>query len=61
MSLTLVPPDMNTKWEEVKKHYEASYRVKFKYRFADSLIEELWQHMQKLNATAWRYKIDPNK
>jgi len=61
VSLSLVPPDLNEKWEKVKEHYEKSYHVKFKHRFADSLIEELWQHMEKLRATAWRYKIDPNK
>lgn len=47
----MIEMTIDEKWEIVKAHYEAAYRVKFRGRLADEKIEELFQKLQVLQRT----------
>jgi hypothetical protein len=55
MLIVIKNKSIDEKWDEVQKHYEPAYRVRFKRRPNDKVIEDLWLNIQKLHQSKEDY------
>lgn len=56
MLLLVKQKSLESKWEEVRTHYESAYHFRFKFRPNDAAVENLWLKLQMLHQSFLRHE-----